>query len=189
MSSSFEGSALMTMDLVEEAVGLTLNVIDDMMRRNGELSGEHLHIVVMDPTKPSGGSYRFEQAILYEYSIGKRADWEHRFDIIARDKARRSWATGRNTLDQVMSAPHLFQRGNVSFWGSAVHNGIVVACSGVQPWFDQMFSYIVAACCEGLCHNRMQKIMATSDKMFIGDALHSHAQSQVQENVPGDPFE
>jgi hypothetical protein len=40
--------------------------------------------------------------------------------------------------------PHLLQSGDTTLWGSAVIDGIVVATSGAQPWYDEAFSALVA---------------------------------------------
>ena len=49
--------------------------------------------------------------------------------------------------------PHLLFPGYTPYWGGVKRDGIVVACSGVQPWFDRMISGIVADTIIALAHD------------------------------------
>ena len=40
--------------------------------------------------------------------------------------------------------PHLLFTGETPYWGGVKRRGIVVTCSGVQPWFDKMVSGMIA---------------------------------------------
>lgn len=61
---------------------------------------------------------------------------------IALRKAELSARTGRPTANL---APHYLLEGDTVFWGSAVLDGIVVACAGLEEHHDEMFSYWIAA--------------------------------------------
>jgi len=40
------------------------------------------------------------------------------------------------------------------------HNSLIVACSGVQWWYDQLFSECIAAACKALTIEAMQREIA-----------------------------
>ena len=94
--------------------------------------------MVLVPGIGDAPGYPCQPVLLYEQSFGTIADWEHRYGIIARSKAIQLW-TGRND-GRTDNQPHLLFPGDTPYWGGVKRNGIVVACSGVQPWFDQMIS-------------------------------------------------
>lgn len=102
-----------------------------------------LHIVLMDPGRPPGTS-TFEQAIVLEHSIGEPARWDADYAKFARAKALLSW---RHQMDgHVLQArhPQWLQAGDTMLWGGVCLDGIVVATSGAQPWYDEAFGLALA---------------------------------------------
>ena len=161
-------SYLLTYKVAERAVELVRPVISTAMK-DGLVKRPHLHIVVVNPAIiPSNDRVLFEQtAILYEASFGRKADWDHDYDEIARSKAFISWRTGLPTHVVQQTMRYLVSDGDTKFFGSAVLHGLVVAASGVQPWFDEWVSYMVAATCRALCIDVMQKEVIPSNREFL----------------------
>ncbi|TSC84101.1 MAG: hypothetical protein G01um101417_370 [Parcubacteria group bacterium Gr01-1014_17] len=87
---------------------------------------------------------------LCEYQLLKDK-WTGDYDQIARCKALQLWH-GRND-DGTSIKPHLLFPNDTVYWGGVKRHGIVVACSGVQPWFDKMLSGMIADLLVGLAHN------------------------------------
>lgn len=112
-----------------------------------------LHVVVLVPVR-AGLPH-----LLCEYSVGRREDWPYEFDKIAQSKAGQLW-NGRND-DRTDIMPHLLFDGDAPFFGGVKRHGIVVACSGVQPWFDKMISGMVADMCIALAYEAW---MTSEDK-------------------------
>ena len=108
---------------------------------------KHMHIVCLHPNTPY--SEKAGLPILFDYSIGNREDWEQwegkSYQDFAQAKARISWRTGLSSREVVMCKPHLLVKGDTILWGSVVFNGVIVAVSGVQPHFDEMFATMTAA--------------------------------------------
>ncbi|CAB3700018.1 hypothetical protein SB816_08155 [Achromobacter sp. SIMBA_011] len=130
-------------DAAARAVQLALPMLEAARadKRVGE-SG-FLHVVVMNPlARP--GECDFSQAILYEQSVGDPNRWDADYGAFARGKARLSWRTGLSSHEVVVARPHLLQAKDTPVWGSVSVDGIVVAVSGANPWFDEAFAAAVA---------------------------------------------
>ena len=121
----------------------------------GRTNRQVLHIVIMDPRiKPWEAD--FNDAILYQESIGETTTWEHPFDEFARNKAEQAWRnTQPNIVAQTMH-PSSIKEGDLPFYGTFVYGNIVVATSGVEQWFDMLVSGWVALAFEQLCIHEKQ---------------------------------
>tara|TARA_B100000745_G_scaffold70949_3_gene42502 strand:- start:13868 stop:14326 length:459 start_codon:yes stop_codon:yes gene_type:complete len=112
------------------------------------LNRKMCHIVVVVPAGEEARNsdwpdYSVTPNCIFEASVGNKSDWPHEFDEIARSKARQLWR-GQNTDGNTDSMAHLLFPGDTPYWGGVKRHGIVVACSGVQPYFDQMISGMIA---------------------------------------------
>jgi hypothetical protein len=147
----------LTREVAEKAVSVALKValesqITPLIKRL------QCHIVVLVPAMvddrekdfPEWPNYPTTAFPLYQKSVGKEL-WNHSFDNIARCKALQLW-TDRND-DRTTSVPHLLFSGDTPFWGGVKRRGIVVTCSGVQPWFDKMISGLSADIMVALAHD------------------------------------
>ncbi|MFZ2484670.1 MAG: hypothetical protein WAW81_01880 [Minisyncoccia bacterium] len=109
------------------------------------------HIVVLVPAMKKVSrdypNHLIKPHVLLEHSFGPRSEWPWKFDEIARSKALQLWH------DRLDVMPHLLSPGDTPFWGGVKRHGIVVACSGVQPWFDKMISGMVADTCVALAQD------------------------------------
>lgn len=138
-------SCLLGRDAAERAVDMALpmirTAIDD--RRAGD-SG-FFYLVVMKPGS-SPASSSFEDAILYEHAVGDRERWDADYRGFALAKARIAWRTGLDSHIVQSQRPYLLEAGDTVLWGSVALDGIVVAASGADPWYDEAFAGAVALC-------------------------------------------
>ncbi|OWW19773.1 hypothetical protein [Noviherbaspirillum denitrificans] len=139
------GSYLIDRHAAEKAVGLALPMIHEAMKLKEVGESGFLYIVVMDPLRgPHNAS--FEEAILYEYSVGDRSKWDADYAGFARAKARVAWRTGMDSHLVQELRPWLLEPGDTVLWGTAVVDGITVGVSGANPWYDEAFAGTVAMC-------------------------------------------
>jgi hypothetical protein len=129
----------------QAAVEMSLPTIEQAMTRKEVGESGFLHIVVMDPgLTPAHCS--FEEAIVYEYSVGDRSRWDADYANFARAKARVAWRGGADSHTIQELRPHLLTEKDTLLWGSVVIDGIVVGVSGANPWYDEAFAGMVAVC-------------------------------------------
>ncbi|MEQ1849465.1 MAG: hypothetical protein ABL890_02655 [Candidatus Peribacteraceae bacterium] len=126
------------------------------------LKRNQFHIVVAS----RGFSPDFEASILAEHSENRSA-WEFPFGEIARQKCKMSWTSGLSTREIHQLHPQLLLAGDTVYYGSVVCPGNVVACSGVEAYFDEMISTWVQAACNALCHRGREALQATNKDAFI----------------------
>ncbi len=138
--------------IVEDAIDLVTPSINKLLERTNR---PVLHIVVMDPRlKPWESD--FEQAILHEKSFGDLNKWDIPFAQMARKKAHQAWRSNQpNLVNQTLHTSSL-REGDLLFYGSFVHGDIVVACSGVEQWYDMLISGWIAIAIEQLCMSEYQ---------------------------------
>jgi len=142
---SHAGSYLIDRHAAEKAVGLALPMIHEAMKLKEVGESGFLYIVVMDPLRtPHNAS--FEEAIVYEHSVGDRSKWDADYAGFARAKARVAWRTGMEAHLVQELRPHLLAAGDTVLWGTAMVDGITVAVSGANPWYDEAFAGTVAMC-------------------------------------------
>ena len=122
-----------------------------------------LYIVIMDPAITSSES-TFEEAILYEHSIGDPARWDADYKLFAQAKAKISWVTGSDSHTVQEHKPYLLKRGDTILWGSAVIDGIVVGVSGANPWYDEAIASTIASWLKAAAHGRSR---AKSKELFL----------------------
>jgi hypothetical protein len=139
------------LDIAKEAVNLVKPSIEELFNKTNR---KELHIVIMDPRiKPWESS--FEDAILYEESI-KNLPWEKPFDEFARSKASQAWRENQANILTQSQHPSSLREGDLPFYGSFVYGNVVVACSGVEQWFDMLVSSWLALAFEQLMIHEFQ---------------------------------
>jgi len=132
--------------LAQDAVALVKPSIEKLFERTNR---QELHIVIMDPRlKPWESS--FEDAILYEESIQTLDEWEFPFNEFARNKANQAWRAGQANLATQSLHPSSMREGDLGFYGTFVYGDVVVACSGVEQWYDMMMAGWIAVAFEQL---------------------------------------
>lgn len=140
------------LDIAKQAVELVKPSIEELFKRTNR---KELHIVIMDPRiKPWEAD--FDDAILYEESI-KTLEWQLPFNEFARKKALQAWRERQaNIVTQAMH-PSSLREDDLPFYGSFVYGNIVVACSGVEQWFDMLISSWIAVAFEQLMIHEFQQ--------------------------------
>ncbi|MBB5213650.1 hypothetical protein [Parapusillimonas granuli] len=159
------GSALAGRAAAKEAVDLAMPMIERGIasRRIGE-SG-FLHIVIMDPALHPQDC-RFEQAILYEHSVGDRDAWDADYAQYAREKARVCWRAQRNGHELRYIAPQLLRPTDTGVWGGIWHEGIAVGVSGADPWFDEAIGTSIASLLRAIAK---KKALQTPERLQLGE--------------------
>lgn len=147
------GSYFIDRQAAEEAINMVLPLIVEAMKRKEVGESGFLYLVVMDPARTPANS-SFDEAILYEYSVGDREKWDADYAGFARAKAKIAWKTGMDSHVVQELRPHLLNAGDTVLWGSVVLDGIVVSASGANPWYDEAFSGTVAVCLRSIAKAR-----------------------------------
>ena len=133
-------------EIARQAVELVKPSIAALFARTNR---RELHIVIMDPRiKPWEAD--FKAAILYQESIRSAEPWEHPFDDFARNKAEQAWRNSQANIVTQTQHPSALRDSDLPFYGSFVYGNIVVACSGVEQWFDMLISGWIALAFEQL---------------------------------------
>ncbi|OEF29396.1 hypothetical protein [Vibrio rumoiensis] len=143
-------------EIAADAVDLVSPAIERLFERTNR---KELHIVVMNPqVKPWEVS--FEDAILFEKSLGSPESWSISFDQFARKKAQQAWRESTSNIQLQTLHPSALREDDLLFYGSFVYGNIVVACSGVEQWYDMLISGWIAVAIEQLTMHeyQMQKL-------------------------------
>lgn len=102
---------------------------------------------------------------LYGEDASDRDQWDHPFDEISLGKARLSDEHKMSSREIQLLHPALLKSGDIKYWGSVHQDGYTVACSGIQPYFD-----------EAVAKSIMAVMMASLE----------HAAKNVSETTPGE---
>jgi hypothetical protein len=146
-------------DLARRAVTLALPMLVASLEDPGVGESRCMHIVVLDPCKRFG-SCAFEDAILYEHSLPSREKWDADYAYYAREKARLTWRTQIDSGQVMDRAPHLLLSGDTVLAGGIVLDGIVVAASGANGWYDEAFARSVASLMRAAAREKLHRTHA-----------------------------
>lgn len=144
----------MPIGLSQHIASQALMATDPFVRqlmRSGIVKRDHLHIIVAKRISLAG-----EFFVLKEQSFGEGADWANDYDAIARAKLEIAARTGLSSRQVRQMQPELLEDGDTAFWGSVILGNIIVACSGVQPWFDELIANTVAGTCRALIQDEVE---------------------------------
>ncbi len=112
---------------------------------------------------PNGGGLHIivgtsEGVILADADVGDRKDWEPRYDALAKDKFNLTVEHKMPTREIQLLYPELAEgKGNTYYWGSWIDGGIIVACSGVDPEWDEAFSKIGCAFIRAMVSKKVKR--------------------------------
>ncbi len=162
-------SLLLTETIARRAVELVMPAIVWAMS-TGLAKRTHLAIVILDP-KPNLA----EPIRLYEEKLGEEEDWDHPYTDIAWGKAEVCWRNQCNSGEVRDHRPFAYQAVDPSFQGGVYMDGLVVACSGVDGYVDEMFSMWIALACLALCRQKMATQVLPTDADTVGEALEATA--------------
>lgn len=139
-------------EIAEQVISATVNcVFDSYNQYSSRIQRQHLCVIILVPKMKVDDSvciYPHYPIIPHELickTFGDINIWEHSYSEIARCKAFQLWydrATGG-----CENVPHLLFHNDTPFWGGVKREGIVVATSGLEPYFDRMISGMVADGC------------------------------------------
>ena len=122
-------------------------------------------VAATDAVGPPAGQAPFRARCHLVASIGDLSRSPYPNMDIALKKAEMSARTG---LPTAALAPHHLQAGDTVYSGSAVIEGIVVACAGLEPRDDEMFSYWIASAVKAEASRAFAEYVARrSDADFI----------------------
>lgn len=145
-------SYLLTKEVADKAIDLVIPVFNQLVE-SGVIERPHLHIVVLDPVYYDYNPDIFNDTILTNRNLGDIEAWEYPYNRFANCKARMTHKFKMPGQIIIERMPHLLKGHAIKYWGSAYLDGITVAASGVQPWFDQWVSDMVAVTCRALSKN------------------------------------
>jgi hypothetical protein len=151
----------------EKAVQLSQPMIHAAMESRVAGESGFLYVVIMNPCSDPATS-SFEQAILFEQAVfGDKEKWDADYGEFARAKAKIAWKTGLDGHIVQEIKPYLLGRGDTVLWGSVVIDGITVAVSGADAWFDEAFAGTIAMCLRALAKQGIAK--ARKKALFLRD--------------------
>lgn len=152
--TTHEGVMTTQIELAKQAVELVKPSINALLQ--GDLTNrEVIHIVMMNP-KLKPWESEFEDAILYEESIGDFSTYNIPFRDLARNKAKQAWREQQSNINLKIH-PSSLQDDDCPFYGSFVYGNIVVSCSGVQQWFDMLVAGWIALAFEQLSIHQQEQ--------------------------------
>ena len=141
--------------LAVHALDLATPAIERLLREPDASGEELLHVVVLDPRVLPPGP--FDSAVLVERSFGRAPPWGADYRSFARAKAQLAWRLQRDSRWVQEQAPYLLDEGDTVLWGSSCRDGLIVAASGAQPWFDEACCEMVAAIIRALVQQRVRR--------------------------------
>lgn len=125
-----------------KAIEMALPTIQIMMN-HGVAKRHHLQIY-------AGG---VKESVIVSKSLGDTKDWENQYDEVAMSKFKLTQEHKMSTRDIQQKKPNVLGvPGTTIWWGSWIESDIVVACSGVQPWIDELISKIIVDIILGLMY-------------------------------------
>ncbi len=150
-------SFILTEDIARRAVAIARPTIEEVLGSDLVDGRANLHLVVLDPDNGRA---------IYEESFGDKATWQHPYDKIAQAKASLCWHNERVGRSIQNDAPWLYERGDTRYAGGVFENGLVVAASGLQDYFDEMISWMVVSAIQALCRDVIAKIPDDAPDFF-----------------------
>lgn len=148
-------SVLLTRSDVEGVVRALRPSIELFLERFAKR--QDLAILVLDPASAN------EPVPLYSLNLGNPDDWEYNYEYYAAGKAA-VCLREKCDSDRVKSErPFRYQPGDPPYAGGVYVEGLVVACSGVEGYFDQMIAHWIAAGCRAIATHRFQKEVIDQD--------------------------
>lgn len=145
---------MLDMDLKREKVEIALRAgqaVFTVLQRFGHLKRDALAVRVL----------LLDEGVLITDVFGDKLphEWEHPYDEIAAGKETISLRTGLPSRIVQTVKRFLLRRGDVKYWGNAIEPGvIIVSCSGVQPWIDELISKIILNTYLALVEDHTKKV-------------------------------
>lgn len=141
--------------LVKEAFDMVSPHIETFLQDHANQTDMSVVVSATDVINLPDASKSFAQNCFLVTGFGDRGNWQLDYERIALSKAEKSVRTGKSS---VHVEAHYFRQGETPYWGSVVLDDIVVACSGVEAHYDEMFSMWIAAAIKALCKKRLTEL-------------------------------
>ena len=126
----------------------------------GHSEKDGFHFIILNPVFERWNvKGDIEGAILLDGFIGND-DEKHNYREIALSKVEQAWMVGMSNAFVQSFAPALLKEKDTPYAGSFVYNGLVVAVSGLQPWFDELVSMWIACTIQQVCQHQRQRWIA-----------------------------
>lgn len=148
-------SRLLTNEYASSAVSSLYPAIYSFLANQAKR--EALAVVILDPASPK------EPSVLYQYSFGDPNSWERDYMKLALGKAEVCLREKCDSGTVVTERPFCLQEGDPPFMGGVYVQGLVVACSGVEGYFDQMFARWIAAALRAISTHRLETEVVGKD--------------------------
>lgn len=161
-------------ELAEQAVALALPTIEVLMESH--TSRKLMDIVMLGPN----GEIILDRCIGPDAAKPEFAELRQAFAEIARSKAAIHYRTGRPSREVHDRAPHLLLVGDTVYGGSASYEGLIVAGSGVQDYFDETIAAILAATFWGLIKERQARYR----DHHPGQPMYRHSAAEADFDKP-----
>jgi hypothetical protein len=133
----------LTKEMAQRAIASVFDIVFETPSSGLTPKRKQAHVVILVPFKRESPSDPYVMPkVLYEASYGNPDDFAYPFQKIAQSKASQLWHSQNDERTDIQ--PHLLFSGDSPFWGGVARHGIVVTCSGIQPWLDRMIAGMIA---------------------------------------------
>ena len=150
-------AGLLTPSLAEDAFAMIRPQIEAFLASQGFAPNLAFAITATAALRPADAVAGSASPFYLVAALGNKADWPADLEALAMAKAAKSARTDRDSADL---PAHYLLAGDTLAWGSVVLDDIVVACSGIKPWFDEMLAMWLAATVKALCKQRLTDLPA-----------------------------
>ena len=156
-------SAYMTAELAKKAIDLASPSIKETLNLVAKRFAGHLRV----SSRVDG-----EWTTLATRDFGDPSVWEGDYKRHATGKETISQRTGLSSREVQLLYPELLEPGDTVYYGSVVSPGgtIVVAFSGVEAYFDEMFAKLVLAAILALIQHTLELQKAAGLETFAAAA-------------------
>lgn len=151
-------SFLLTYEVIETAVNNAFIMMGETAKHTPLFNDcKHFYIVVMDPTRLYDPNHCFEDAIIYKriFNGGRK------YKGYAHSKAMTARRCRMTTSLIIKDHPYLLKKGDTVFPGGVYDNGLVVAVSGTNPEFDELFACTIIGQCRAIIRLQMNTIQGS----------------------------
>lgn len=150
-------------NVASETIGLVRPLIQQVLD-SGRTKRRDLCLVLGYRYLSESRRYAFHE--MAQAAFGDTSAWEHEYRRFAWSKARITARTGMATSLVAASFPHLLMPGDTKYWGSWIEGDIIAAASGVEPYYDEMFSKWTVDAAVALCKHAHTQALA-KDSAFL----------------------
>ena len=147
--------AILNHALAQEAFDMVSPHIEAFLQKYANQTDMAVVISAVEAINSNDARKSFKDNCLLVTGFGDTDGWALDYERIALSKAEKSVRTG---LSSAMVEPQYFCEGDTPYWGSVALDGIVVGCSGVEGFYDEMFSMWIAAAIKALCKKRIAEL-------------------------------